>query len=163
MNYVRLILSLAGHFRWQIHQMDVKSAFLHGNLSEEIYMEQPPDFMIDFSLFYRLHKSLYGLKQAPWAWYEKIDQLFLDMGFKQCESDNSIHVLHVKGDTFVVVYVDELVLTRNNSNLIFRLKSQLVNIFEMIDLGIFHFFIGFKFYLSQMVSFSLNISMYQIC
>jgi hypothetical protein len=50
MNYVRLILSLAARFGWKIHQMDVKSAFLHGDLSEEIFMEQPPGFVIDSNL-----------------------------------------------------------------------------------------------------------------
>jgi hypothetical protein len=62
MNYVQLILSLVAFFRWKIHQMDVKSAFLHGDLSEEIFMEQPLGFVTDSNLVCRLQKSLYGLK-----------------------------------------------------------------------------------------------------
>jgi hypothetical protein len=62
MNVVQLILSLATHFGWQIHQMDVKSAFLHNDLSEEIYMEQPLVFVMDSNLVCQLNKSLYGLK-----------------------------------------------------------------------------------------------------
>eukprot|EP00253_Pinus_taeda_P036152 PITA_36152 len=68
MNFVRLVLSLAASFKWEVHQMDVKSAFLHGDLHEEIYMEQPIGFIqTDSSLVCRLKKSLYGLKQAPRA------------------------------------------------------------------------------------------------
>ena len=68
MNSIRLVLSLVASFKWEVHQMDVKSAFLHGDLHEEIYMEQPPGFIQkDFSLFFCLNKSLYGLKQSPWA------------------------------------------------------------------------------------------------
>ena len=66
MNSVQLILSLATHFGWELHQMDVKSAFLHGDLIEEIYMEQPPGFVTDSSLVCQL-KKLYGLKQEPHA------------------------------------------------------------------------------------------------
>eukprot|EP00253_Pinus_taeda_P023733 PITA_23733 len=68
MNSICLVLSLAASFKWEVHQMDVKSAFLHGDLHEEIYMEQPIGFIqTNFSLVCRLKKSLYGLKQAPWA------------------------------------------------------------------------------------------------
>jgi hypothetical protein len=95
--------------------MDVKSAFLHGDLTEEIYMEQTPGFEKDGSLVCQLKKSLYGLKQAPKAWYEKIDKFFLNFGFKCCESNHSIYVLHVNDDTLIVaLYVDDLVITRGS-------------------------------------------------
>ena len=81
MNSSCLFLSLAASFKWEVHQMDVKSAFLHGDLHEEIYMEEPPGFIqSDSSLVCRLRKSLYGLKQAPWAWYAKMDSFLLDNG-----------------------------------------------------------------------------------
>lgn len=125
--------------------MDVKSAFLHGGLSEEIYMEQPLSFMKDFNLDCQLKNSLYGLNQAPRAWYKKIDPFFVYLDFKHCEYDHSICVLHVKGDIVIlVVYIDDLVLTSTKPDLIFRLKSQLANTFEMIDLGISHFFLGLQ-------------------
>eukprot|EP00253_Pinus_taeda_P001949 PITA_01949 len=73
MNSVRLVLSLAASFEWEVHQMDVKSAFLHGDLHEEIYMEQPIGFIqTDSNLVCRLKKSLYGLKQAPRACYPNL-------------------------------------------------------------------------------------------
>jgi hypothetical protein len=77
MNSVRLIISLVACFGWKIHEMGVKSVFLHGDISEEIFMEQPPGFATDSNLVCRLKKSLYGLKQAPRAWYAKIDSFFL--------------------------------------------------------------------------------------
>lgn len=65
MNFVQLILSLATHFGWLIHKVDIRSSFVHGNLSKEIYMEEPPSFMTYYSLACQLKKSLCGLKQAP--------------------------------------------------------------------------------------------------
>ena len=114
MIYVQVILSLVARLAWKIHQMNVKSTFLHGDLSEEIYMEQPPSFMTYSTLVWRLQK-LYGLKYAPQAWYAKIDSFFRSLGFKHCEYDHNIYVLHVHGDILIVViYVDDLVRTGNN-------------------------------------------------
>ena len=73
MNSIQLIVSLDVRFRWDLHQMDLKSAFVHGDFSSEIYMEQLCGIEKDSSLVCRLKKSLYGLKKAPRAWYENID------------------------------------------------------------------------------------------
>jgi hypothetical protein len=81
MNSIRLVISLAASQGWSVYQMDVKSAFLHGDLDEEIYMEQPLGFVQDSSLVCRLRLSLYGLKQAPRAWYEKMDSFLIFAGF----------------------------------------------------------------------------------
>ena len=67
--------------------MDVKSAFLHGDLKEDIYMKQPEGFIDDTSLVCRLRKSLYGLKQAPRAWYSKMDAFLISHKFERCKSD----------------------------------------------------------------------------
>eukprot|EP00253_Pinus_taeda_P025309 PITA_25309 len=113
MNFVRLVLSLAASFKWEVHQMDVKSTFLHGDLHEEIYMEQPIGFIqTDSSLVCRLKKSLYGLKQAPWAWYAKMDSFLLESGFSRCHSDNTVYAKKVgKSLIILVLYVDDLILT----------------------------------------------------
>ena len=125
--------------------MDVKSAFLHGDLVEEIYMEKQIGFMVHSTLVCWLNNSLYGLKQGPQAWYKKIDWFFVNLGFKHCEYDHRIYVLHPEGSTLiVVVYVDDLVLTGTNYNMIFRLKHQLANTFEMKGFGILHFFLGLQ-------------------
>jgi hypothetical protein len=120
----------------------VKSAFLHGDLSEEIFMDQPPGFVTYSNLVCRLKKLLYGLKQAPRAWYAKIDNFFRRLGFKRCEFDHSLYVLHTNEDTLiVVVYVDDLLITDNNNDLILRLKKQLADSFDMTNLGILDYFL----------------------
>eukprot|EP00253_Pinus_taeda_P004964 PITA_04964 len=86
MDSIHLVLTIAAAQRWEVHQMDVKNAFLHGDLSEEIYMEQPHGFIQDSSLVCRLKKSLYGLKQAPRAWYAKIDSFLLSQNFEKSRS-----------------------------------------------------------------------------
>ena len=93
MNSICLVLSLASLHNWEAHQMDVKSGFLHGDLYEEIYMEQPPGYVQNnSSLVCLLKKSLYGIKQAPRAWYAKMDRFLLDIGFSRCHSDPNVSV-----------------------------------------------------------------------
>eukprot|EP00253_Pinus_taeda_P016675 PITA_16675 len=146
MNSVRLVLSLAASFKWEVHQMDVKSTFLHGDLHEEIYMEQPIGFIqTDSSLVCRLKKSLYGLKQAPRAWYAKMDSFLLESGFSRCHSDNTVYTKKVgKSLIILVLYVDDLILTGSDPNLINHVKSSLKKKFEMTDLGQLHYFLGLQ-------------------
>jgi hypothetical protein len=81
MDCIRMTLSIVVAKGWEFHHMDVKNSFLHDDLSEEIYMEQPQGFMQDSYLVCRLKKSLYGLKQAPRAWYAKMDSYLLSQNF----------------------------------------------------------------------------------
>eukprot|EP00253_Pinus_taeda_P026492 PITA_26492 len=146
MNSICLVLSLAASLKWEADQMDVKSAFLHGDLHEEIYMEQPIGFIeTDSSLVCRLKKSLYGLKQAPWAWYAKMDSFPLESGFSRCHSDNTVYTKKVgKSLIILVLYVDDLILTGSDPNLINHVKSNLKKKFEMRDLGHLHYFLGLQ-------------------
>eukprot|EP00253_Pinus_taeda_P018441 PITA_18441 len=146
MNSVHLFLSLAASFKWEVHQVDVKSAFLHGDLHEEIYMEQPIGFIkTNSSLVCRLKKSLYGLKQAPRAWYAKIDSFLLESSFSRCHSDNTVFTKKVgKYLLILVLYVDDLILTGSDPNLINHVKSSLKRKFEMTDLGHLHYFLGLQ-------------------
>eukprot|EP00253_Pinus_taeda_P005213 PITA_05213 len=126
--------------------MDVKSAFLHGDLHEEIYMEQPTGFIeIHSSLVCWLKKSIYGLKEAPQAWYAKMDSFLLERGFPRCHSDNSVYTKKVgKSLIILVLYVDDLILTGSDTNLINHVKSSLKTKFEMRDLGHMHYFLGLQ-------------------
>ena len=126
--------------------MDVKSAFLHGDLHEEIYMEQIVGFIQkDSSLVRRLKKSLYGLKQSPWAWYAKMDSFLLETGFSRCHSDNTVYAKKVgKYLIILVLYADDLNLTGTDPNLINHVKSSLKKKFEMTDLGHLHYFLGLQ-------------------
>ena len=84
----------------------------------------PLGFEKDSSLPCRLMKSLYGLKQTLRYWYENIDYSFINIGFKHCEPDNNIYVLHINSENIiVVVYVDDLVIVGSNINMIFGLKK----------------------------------------
>eukprot|EP00253_Pinus_taeda_P008239 PITA_08239 len=126
--------------------MDVKSAFLHGDLHEEIYMEQPIGFIqIDSSLVCRIKNSLYGLKQAPRAWYAKMDSFLSESSFSRCHSDNTVYTKKVgKSLIILVLYVDDLILTGSDPNLINHAKSSLKKKFEMTDLGHLHYFLGLQ-------------------
>ncbi len=129
----------------EIHQMDVKIAFLNGDLEEEIYMEQPEGFTQARHLVCKLHKSLYGLKQSPRAWNQKIDALLNNIQFVRNDEDFSVYVAQV-GDVkfFIVVYVDDLILVCDNKDKLSQVKEELSRKFEMKDLGDLHLFLGME-------------------
>jgi len=83
MESVQVLLALAAQEGWRVHHMDVKSAFLNGDLKEEVYVKQPPGFTVagKEKMVYRLRKALYGLRQAPRAWNTKLDATLKEMGF----------------------------------------------------------------------------------
>ena len=83
MDSISLVLAITASKHWEVHHIDVKSAFLHGDLNEEIYMKQPEGYTSDPSLVCKLHKSLYGLKKAPRSSYAKIDAFFLSQNFQR--------------------------------------------------------------------------------
>jgi hypothetical protein len=99
---------------WKLHQMDVKTTFLNGEIEEEVYIEQPEGFVVhnEKSHVCRLKKSLYGLKQAPRAWYEKMDGFLMSLGFKKSVDDPNLYY-HIDGNEclILVLYVDDLFLT----------------------------------------------------
>ena len=99
--------------------MDVKSAFLHGDLHEEIYMEQPQGYVQDSSLVWKLQSLLYGLKQAPRAWYEKMDSFLLASHFTRYHFDPTIYIQCHGADLLILVlYVDDLIITSSSSPMI---------------------------------------------
>lgn len=106
---VRLIISVAAHNGWPLAQLDVKSAFLNGDLIEDVYVNQPEGFVVKGSehKVYKLHKALYGLRQAPRAWYSKIDSYFAKKIFQKSASEPTLYVKS-SGNAFLVVclYVD---------------------------------------------------------
>lgn len=144
---IRLILSLAAQNKWQVHQMDVKSAFLNGELQEEVYIDQPPGYVKknEENKVYRLKKALYGLKQAPRAWYSRIDDYFVKMGFKRCPFEHTLYIKENKGKILIIgLYVDDLIFTGNNDDDIEEFKNNMMQEFEMTDLGLLHYFLGIE-------------------
>lgn len=87
---IRLLLALAARYNLEIHQMDVKSAFLNGKLEEEVYLRPPPGFRDSSDMVWRLHRALYGLKQAPKSWYTRLREVFTSLGFTRSNADHSL-------------------------------------------------------------------------
>ena len=125
--------------------MDLKSAFLHGDLKEEIYMKQTEGFIDDPSLGCRLRKSLYGLKQAPRAWYSKMDAFLIFQKFERCKSDCNVYMQKKEGSLILIVlYVGDLFITRSSAAGLRSIKYALNKAFAMIDLGLLRQFIGLE-------------------
>lgn len=144
---IRLVLSLAVSYSWPIQQLDVSNAFLHGILDEEVYMEQPMGF-IDNSkpnFVCRLHKSLYGLKQAPRAWFRRLSQKLIELGFSESKLDYSLFTLHsAQHQIFVLVYVDDILVTGSTASAITNVIHQLKSEFHVKDLGHISYFLGIQ-------------------
>ena len=125
--------------------MDVKSAFLHGDIHEEIYMKQPDFYISDLSLVCKLKKSLYGLKQAPREWHSKMDAFLLSQNFQRCRSDPNVYIQQSNGHLIIIVlYVDDLLITGSTVASISAIKTALHNAFEMSDLGLLKQFLGLE-------------------
>jgi hypothetical protein len=142
---IRAVLSIAVSRSWPIHQLDVKNAFLNGNLDEEVYCQQPPGFVDPRCPDYvcRLHKSLYGLKQAPRAWYQRFAQYAHRIGFVASKSDVSLFIYKHGSDlAYTLLYVDDIVLTASTTRLLQHLIAQLHSEFAMTDLGALSHFLG---------------------
>jgi hypothetical protein len=146
MTIVRAIIAMATTKGWSLHQMDVKNVFLHGDLQEEVYMEQPPGYVDQTrpNLVCRLKKTLYGLKQAR-AWSHKISQYLVTSGFQTSNVDFSLYVKKTDhGIVVIVIYVDDLIIIGDSDANIFILKKLLKQKFEMKDLGELRYFLGIE-------------------
>ena len=121
----RIIMALVAHYDLELHQMDVKTAFLNGNIDETIYMVQPENFESNDSkqLVCRLKRSIYGLKQASRQWYRKFDQVITSFGFKENTVDQCIY-LKFSGSKFIilVLYVDDILLASSDVGLLHETK-----------------------------------------
>ena len=145
---IRCIVALGASLDLEMHQMDVKTAFLNGNLEEEIYMEQPKGFVQrgHEHLVCKLTKSLYGLKQASRAWYQKIDASLLGLGFERSVADHSLYFAQVGPHVMLVlVYVDDLIILSSNVETMSALKAKLEAEYKMTDLGELHYCLGVEF------------------
>jgi transposase InsO family protein len=144
---VRLLLAHAASQGWAVHHMDVKSAFLNGVLQEQVYVEQPPGFVLRGHENKVLHlvKALYGLRQAPRAWYSKLDSSLVELGFQRSSYEHAVY-LRGSGDRRLVVgvYVDDLVITGGNNDDISKFKEEMKSKFQMSDLGFLHYYLGLE-------------------
>ncbi|GJY82599.1 ribonuclease H-like domain-containing protein [Tanacetum coccineum] len=146
MSTVRCLIDLAVQNDWKLFQMDVNNAFLYGDLSEDVYMLPPPGFFDkDDKRVCKLKRSLYGLKQAPRQWNHKLYETLIEAGFKQSINDHSLYIKNDGGvSLYLLVYVDDLVITGNSESEIEKFKTFLNQKFKIKDLGELKYFLGIE-------------------
>jgi hypothetical protein len=144
---IRTLISLASIYNLEIHQMDVKTAFLNGYLDEEVYMEQPEGFIIpgQENKVCKLVRSLYGLKQAPKQWHERFDNVVISNGFRLNETDKCIYFKMFDSNIVIIcLYVDDMLIFSNSISCIKDTKDFLSSHFDMKDMGIANTILGIK-------------------
>ena len=144
---IRMLIAIAAIHNLEIHQMDVKTTFLNGDLDEEIYMEQSEGFIItgQEKKVYWLVKSLYGLKKAPKQWHEKFDSVMMTNGFKINECYKCVYVKNTeRGFVIICLYVDDMLIMGSNNEVIKTTKKMFNNKFNMKDLGVSDVILGVK-------------------
>ncbi|CAA7019223.1 unnamed protein product [Microthlaspi erraticum] len=149
---IRSLLAVAAQQGWYVYQLDVKSAFLYGELKEEVYVDQPEGFLKvgEEDKVYRLKKALYGLKQAPRAWFSRIESYFKKEGFEKSSYDHTLFFKKTEKKILVVsLYVDDLIFTGNDESMCAEFKSSMQREFEMTDMGKMKFFLGVEVHQSS--------------
>ena len=147
MTTIRVLLTLAAANNWYLHQLDVNTAFLHGDLEEEVYMTVPLGMKNseNSDLVCHLKKSIYGLKQASRQWNQKLTSVLSSHGFVQSRADYSLFVKKYESDfTAILIYVDDLLITGNSLSDIQNIKTILNDTFTIKDLGDARFFLGME-------------------
>ena len=136
-NSIRVLLSLAAKYNWPLHQLDIKNAFLNGDLEEEVFMIPPPGFEKVFDQHKVCKKSLYGLKQSPRAWFERFGKAVKSHGYHQSQDDHTMFYKHSeKGKiSILIVYVDDIIQTGDDLEELADLKRRMALDFEIKDLG----------------------------
>ncbi|PKU61450.1 Retrovirus-related Pol polyprotein from transposon TNT 1-94 [Dendrobium catenatum] len=144
---IRILFTIALFHSWNVYQLDVANAFLHGDINETVYMRQPKGFedSVQPTHVCRLRKAIYGLRQAPRQWYTTFTTYLLHIGFQHSQSDPSLLILHRdKLQIYLLVYVDDILITGNDNNKMKELIEQMKHKFTMKDLGLAHQFLGIK-------------------
>nr|KAJ0196282.1 hypothetical protein LSAT_V11C700351460 [Lactuca sativa] len=144
---IRTILSIAHAQRWDIQQLDVRNAFLNGILHEDVYMKQPPGFVSNSfpNHVCKLDRALYGLKQSPRAWFQRLHDFLLRLGFFNIQSDSSLFIRHTKeATTVLLVYVDDIIVTGSFPSMVASVIDAICETFDSRRLGDLHYFLGIE-------------------
>ena len=143
----RVLLSLASCYSWELMQLDVKNAFLHGDLEEEVFMDPQPGFSNEVASYVcKLKNALYGLKQSSRAWFDRFSRAMKAMGYWQSRGDHTLFMKHSKKGTLItlLVYVDDIIVTRNDEDEKKLLKGNLAREFDIKDPGRLKYFLGIE-------------------
>ena len=143
----RLLLALSAKHKLLVNHIDVVSAYLNGELEEEIFMEQPPMFVSEThpNKVCRLKKSLYGLKQAGRYWNKKINSLLNDMGFRRCKTDNCIYFMNYQNEINIIsIYVDDLIIACSEEATMKNIIEKLCSQVEAVDRGPIKYYVGLE-------------------
>ena len=147
---VRLILAIVANLNLELYQMDVKIAFLNGELHEEIYMDQPVGFVAKVQerrKVCKLKQSIYGLKQSSRQWYLRFHRAILSNGFTMIKEDHCVYTKRSKGSFIILsLYVDNILLADNDAEMIVATKEWLSSNFEMKDMGEADYILGVKIF-----------------
>ena len=142
---VRSLIAVAAVRRWDLFQMDVKNAFLNGELTEEVYMRPPPGYQHHSHQVCKLRRALYGLKQAPRAWFAKFSTIVERFGFTASSYDSALFIRRTdQGIILLLLYVDDMIITGDDISGILDLKTYLSQHVEMKDLGKLNYFLGLE-------------------
>ncbi|GJY44348.1 retrovirus-related pol polyprotein from transposon TNT 1-94 [Tanacetum coccineum] len=145
---VRTLLATYVQKGYQIEQLDINNAFLHGDLHEEVYMTVLQGYTQKLlpNTICELTKSLYGLKKASMQWFEKLTSFLLQLGFKQNYVDTSLFTINHQGSfTAILVYVDDILIVGKDLNFISTIKKHLHTQFSIKDLRSLHYYLGIEF------------------
>ena len=142
---VRSLLVVAAIRKWKLFQMDVKNAFLNGDLQEEVYMQPPHGYAHPPGKVCKLRRALYSLKQAPRAWFANFSAIIGDFGFSSSSYDSALFVRKSpQGIVLHLLYVDDMIITGDDVARITSLKQSLSQHFEMKDFGALNYFLGLE-------------------
>ena len=145
---IRLLFSMATMRSWPLYQLDIKNAFLYSDLANEVYMEQPPGFVAQgkSGLVCRIRRSLYGLTQSPRAWFGRFSSVVQEFNMNRSTSDHSVFYHHTSSRQciYLIVYVNDIVITSSDHDGIQKLKQHLFNHFKTKDLGKLKYFMGIE-------------------
>ena len=147
---IRILMQIAAYNDLMVHQMDVKSAYLHAPIECELYIEQPEGYKTlndsGEMLVWKLKKSLYGLKQSGRNWHSVIHEFFLENNFTQSTVDPCVYIRRIEdGIIIILVWVDDIVIAANLNNLMIEIKDALKGRFKMKELCAISFFLGIQF------------------
>ncbi|MCO5566722.1 hypothetical protein L7F22_020401 [Adiantum nelumboides] len=147
MSSLRLLLAIAALFDLELYHLDVQTAFLHGELPEELYMQQPPHYESSAHPRYvcRLHRSIYGLKQSPRLWFKRFNDFMITHGYTRLCSEPNVYIRHNSFSFLAVaLYVDDIPVLGSSKSVASEAVAQLKAAFPITDLGDLTYFLGLQ-------------------